>query len=190
MLPPFLDSALGAGAGSRSAGSASVSRATPAQRTIVEPVHLWKANTPDWRWVPGAAPQLPEPFTIDVLPLMDEAGVDRVVSYRRRRATATTTRWRLPSAIPTASLSWAASRSRIRYRPRCYRSGRSSRACSASLDVQPPRRPPGSRMVPPTGSGRRRRRLAFAHVPATGAAAVRPIAERHPQLTLIIDHMG
>src|SRR5258708_37082088 len=41
-------------------------------------VHLWKAETPDWRWVAGRVPQLPEPFTIEKLvPLMDEAGVDR-----------------------------------------------------------------------------------------------------------------
>jgi len=43
-------------------------------------VHLWKAESPDWKWVPGRKPQMPEPFTIEKLvPLMDEAGVDRVV---------------------------------------------------------------------------------------------------------------
>src|SRR5262245_52369753 len=43
-------------------------------------VHLWKAETPDWRWVPGRVPQLPEPFTIErLVPLMNEAGVDRAV---------------------------------------------------------------------------------------------------------------
>jgi predicted TIM-barrel fold metal-dependent hydrolase len=43
-------------------------------------VHLWKAETPDWRWVAGRVPQLPEPFTIEKLvSMMDEAGVDRVV---------------------------------------------------------------------------------------------------------------
>ena len=42
--------------------------------------HLWKAEIPDWPWVPGRKPQLPEPFTIEKLvALMDEAGVDRVV---------------------------------------------------------------------------------------------------------------
>jgi predicted TIM-barrel fold metal-dependent hydrolase len=41
---------------------------------------LWKANGPDYPWNPGAKPQLPEPMTIErVLPLMDEAGVSRVV---------------------------------------------------------------------------------------------------------------
>ncbi len=43
-------------------------------------VHLWKASTPDRPWVPGKKPQLPEPFTIErLVPMMDEAGVDRVI---------------------------------------------------------------------------------------------------------------
>ena len=54
---------------------------TVAGRMIVDAqAHLWTAETPDWKWVPGRKPQLPEPFTIDKLvPMMDEAGVDRVV---------------------------------------------------------------------------------------------------------------
>jgi predicted TIM-barrel fold metal-dependent hydrolase len=43
-------------------------------------VHLWKANTPDRPWYPGRTAQLPEPFTIEkLIPMMDEAGVDRAV---------------------------------------------------------------------------------------------------------------
>ena len=57
--------------------------ATVAQqkRVIVDSqVHLWPASTPERPWLPGAQPQLPEPFTIErIIPLMDEAGVDRVV---------------------------------------------------------------------------------------------------------------
>src|SRR5271157_4119518 len=51
------------------------------KRMIVDSqVHLWKAQTPDWPWVPGRVAQFPEPFTIEkLLPMMDEAGVDRVV---------------------------------------------------------------------------------------------------------------
>lgn len=51
------------------------------RRTIVDAqVHLWKAETPDFPWVPGIKPQLPEPFTIErALSLMDEAGVDRII---------------------------------------------------------------------------------------------------------------
>src|SRR5262249_21698072 len=52
-----------------------------ARRIIVDAqVHLWKPESPDWGWVPGLKPQLLEPFTIErLLPMMDEAGVDRVV---------------------------------------------------------------------------------------------------------------
>src|SRR6059058_5291142 len=51
------------------------------RRLIVDAqVHLWKAESPDWKWVPGLAPQLPEPFTIErLVPMMDEAGVERAV---------------------------------------------------------------------------------------------------------------
>ena len=38
------------------------------RRMIVDAqVHLWKAETPDWKWVPGLKPQLPEPFTVERL---------------------------------------------------------------------------------------------------------------------------
>src|SRR5712691_8675489 len=56
--------------------------AQPAQKRLIvdSQVHLWPANTPERPWVAGARPQLPEPFTIErVVPMLDEAGVDRVV---------------------------------------------------------------------------------------------------------------
>ena len=74
----FIGTTLGAGVALATAGCAT----QPAgKRTIVDSqVHLWKANGPDYPWNPGAKPQLPEPMTIErVLPLMDEAGVSRVV---------------------------------------------------------------------------------------------------------------
>ena len=62
-------------------GSDRASAQATKKRTIVDAqVHLWKAESPDWPWVPGRKPQLPEPFSIEKLvPLMDEAGVGRVV---------------------------------------------------------------------------------------------------------------
>src|SRR4051794_31947240 len=46
------------------------------RRIVDAQVHLWKAESPDWQWVPGVKPQLPEPFTIEKLvSLMDEADV-------------------------------------------------------------------------------------------------------------------
>ena len=73
----FGTSALAAGA----AMASQKTTAQPSRRRIVDAqVHLWKAETPDRPWVPGMVPQLPEPFTIEKLsPMMDEAGVDRVV---------------------------------------------------------------------------------------------------------------
>jgi predicted TIM-barrel fold metal-dependent hydrolase len=54
---------------------------TIAGRMIVDAqAHLWKAESPDWKWVPGRKPQLPEPFTIEkLIALMDEGGIDRAV---------------------------------------------------------------------------------------------------------------
>jgi predicted TIM-barrel fold metal-dependent hydrolase len=74
----FIGTTLGAG----TALATGVQGALPQQkREIVDAqVHMWKANTPDWPWVEGAKPQLPEPFTIErALAGMKEAGVDRVV---------------------------------------------------------------------------------------------------------------
>jgi predicted TIM-barrel fold metal-dependent hydrolase len=43
-------------------------------------VHLWQAETPERPWLAGRVPQLPDPFTVEKLvPMMDEAGVDRAV---------------------------------------------------------------------------------------------------------------
>jgi predicted TIM-barrel fold metal-dependent hydrolase len=43
-------------------------------------VHIWKANSPDRPWTAGLEPQLPEPLSIErLIREMDVAGVDRVV---------------------------------------------------------------------------------------------------------------
>src|SRR5262249_2392213 len=61
--------------------AADKARAQADRRMIVDAqMHLWKAESEDWKWVPGAVPQLPVPFTIErAISMMDEAGVDRVV---------------------------------------------------------------------------------------------------------------
>ncbi len=75
----FIGTTLGAGVALATAGCAT----TPSsgKRTIVDAqLHLWKASGPDYPWNPGVKPQLPEPFTIErALTLMDEAGIDRAV---------------------------------------------------------------------------------------------------------------
>src|ERR1700724_4079194 len=77
----FLSSALGAGVALTTQQAQGQTSGPARKRMIVDAqVHLWTAETPDWKWVPGMKPQLPEPFPIEKLvPLMDEAGVDRVV---------------------------------------------------------------------------------------------------------------
>jgi predicted TIM-barrel fold metal-dependent hydrolase len=54
---------------------------SPKRRIIVDAqIHMWPPNTPERPWVPGFRPQIPEPMTIErVVPMIDEAGVDRVV---------------------------------------------------------------------------------------------------------------
>src|SRR5262249_56235462 len=80
----FLNSTLGAGAAltiSKPAAAQAPAAQGERKRMIVDAqVHLWKAESPDWQWVPGLKPQMPEPFTIEKLvPLMDEAGVHPVL---------------------------------------------------------------------------------------------------------------
>src|SRR5262245_10122330 len=77
----LLKSTLGAGMALAGARFALAAGQSARLRTIVDSrVHLWKAESPDWPWVPGAKPQLPEPFTIEKLvPMMDDAGVNRAV---------------------------------------------------------------------------------------------------------------
>ena len=80
----FLNRTLGAGlalAGSQQAAAQTPAAQPERRRMIVDAqVHVWKPEAPDRPWVPGRVAQLPEPFTIEKLvPMMDEAGVDRVV---------------------------------------------------------------------------------------------------------------
>ena len=134
------------------------------KRTIVDAqVHLWKANSPDWPWKPGARAQLPEPFTIErALAMMDEAGVDRAVIVP-------------PSLNDRNDYALEAAR---RYPDRFGVMGRialedpNSAALLPTWKQQPgmlgvrvtfnsPATLPGSPTAPPIGSGRRPRRLDF-----------------------------
>jgi predicted TIM-barrel fold metal-dependent hydrolase len=76
----FIGSTLGAAA-LTAAGTQLVRPQGARKRMIVDAqIHLWKAESDDWKWLPNAKPQLPDPFTIErALPLMDEAGVERAV---------------------------------------------------------------------------------------------------------------
>src|SRR6266436_2068358 len=76
----FVTSMLGAGAALATQGPHKAAAQANRRLIVDAQVHLWKAESPDWKWVPGLQPQLPEPFTIErLVPMMDEAGVDRAV---------------------------------------------------------------------------------------------------------------
>ena len=172
-------------------------RAAPAQarRIIVDAqIHMWKANTPDRPWVAGTRPQLPEPMTIErVVPMIDAAGVDRVVI--------------VPPTLEGDRVDYGQEAAR-RYPGRF--------ATMGHIGLDDPgaaRRLPGWRDQPAVLgvrlniAGPQAKWLTDgtadwfwpaaekAQVPVmfltTGQTALfGPIAERHPALTLIIDHMG
>src|SRR5262245_16067429 len=76
----FLSTTLGAGAALTLHGPQRAAAQATGRMIVDAQVHLWKPESPDWQWVPGLKPQLPEPFTIErLLPMMNEAGVNRVV---------------------------------------------------------------------------------------------------------------
>ena len=169
--------------------------AQPARRMIVDAqVHLWKAESADWHWVPGMTPQLPEPMTIErLVPMMYEAGVDRVVV--------------VPPSWPGDRNDYALEAAQ-RYPNRFHVMGRIPLQNPQSAALLPAwKEQPGMLGIRLLFTG------AFAPWLSDGTAdwiwpaaekaklpimffapglvsKFGPIAERYPQLTLIIDHMG
>jgi len=166
-----------------------------AKRTIVDAqVHLWKAESEDWKWVPGMKPQMPEPFTIEKLvPLMDEAGVDRVVV--------------VPPSWPGDRNDYGLEAAR-RYPNRFHVMGRIPLKNPASAALLPKwREQPGMAGVRRTFLGpaagwlkdgtadwfwpeAEKAGLPVMFLAPGQTAAFATIAERHPRLALIADHMG
>jgi predicted TIM-barrel fold metal-dependent hydrolase len=169
--------------------------AQPKQRLIVDSqIHMWPANTPERPWVAGQKPQLPEPFTIErVVPMMDEAGVDRVVI--------------VPPTLEGERLDYA--QEAVRRHPGRF-------GIMARIDLDKPDRAarlptwrdqPGVLGVRLNLGPRQRAWLTDGTAdwfwPAAEKASLPvmfltagytdmfgPIAERYPRLQLIIDHMG
>ncbi|MEA2936551.1 MAG: hypothetical protein QOC56_55, partial [Alphaproteobacteria bacterium] len=169
--------------------------AQPARKRLIvdAQIHMWKANTPDRPWHSPRA-QLPEPMTIErVLPMLDEAGVDRVVI--------------VPPTLEGMRVDYGQEAAR-RYPGRFATMGRIQ-----LNDPAEARRLPGWRDQPAVLgvrlniAGEEAAWLTNGTAdwlwPAAEKAGVPVmfltngqthlfdrIAERHPQLTLIIDHMG
>jgi predicted TIM-barrel fold metal-dependent hydrolase len=157
-------------------------------------VHLWKAETPDWRWVPGRVAQLPEPFTIErLVPLMDEAGVDRAVivppswpgdrnDYALEAVKRYPGRFAVMGRIPLEKPESAALLPKWREQPGMlgvrltFHRAQSALLESGAADWFWPAAEKAGLPVMFLTSGQ--------------TSLFARIAERHPQLTLIIDHMG
>lgn len=164
-------------------------------RTIVDSqVHLWKAESDDWKWVPGRKPQLPEPFTIEKLvPLMDEAGVDRCVivppswpgdrnDYGLEAARRYPGRFAVMGRIPlddpnSAKLlpTWRQQPGMLGVRVTFMREQSALLTSGAADWLWPAAEKAGLPVM----------FLAPGNIPKFA-----PIAERHPGLTLIVDHMS
>jgi predicted TIM-barrel fold metal-dependent hydrolase len=157
-------------------------------------VHLWQAETPDWPWVPGRVAQLPEPFTIEKLvPLMDGAGVDRVVV--------------VPPSWPGDRNDYGLEAAR-RYPSRFHVMGRIPLKDPASAALLPKwKEQPGMLGVRLTFLGpaaawlkdgtadwfwpeAEKAGLPVMFLAPGQTAAFAAIAERHPRLALVADHMG
>jgi predicted TIM-barrel fold metal-dependent hydrolase len=187
----FIGTTLGAGVALATGGCAT----QPAgKRTIVDAqVHLWKESAPDYPWNPGAKPQLPEPFTIErALGMMEEAGVDRVVivppglndnnSYALEAARRHPNRFAVMGRIPLEKPESAALLSKWKAQPgmlgvRVTFLGKQA----AWLDD-------GTANWFWPAAEKAGLPVMFLAWGETSKFA--PIAERHPGLTLIIDHLG
>jgi predicted TIM-barrel fold metal-dependent hydrolase len=189
----FISTTLGAGA-TLAAGASTI--AAPRKRMIVDAqIHLWKAESPDWKWVPGMKPQLPEPFTIErAVPLMDDAGVDRAVV--------------VPPSWPGDRNDYGIEAAK-RYSNRFAVMGRFPLQDPKSAALLPKwKEQPGMlgirlTFLTPTMAGWLKDGTADWFWPAAEKAGLpvmflasmqgpvfASIAERHPNLTLIVDHMG
>jgi predicted TIM-barrel fold metal-dependent hydrolase len=188
----FIGTTLGAGVALATGGCAT----QPAgKRMIVDAqVHLWKANGPDYPWNAGAKPQLPEPFTVErVVPLMDEAGVDRVVivppalndvnSYAldavRRYPNRFAVMGRIPLQDPQSAAllpGWKNQPGMLGVRVTFNTPETLAWLSDGTVDWFWPAAEKNRLPV---------MFLAFGNVHRFG-----PIAQRHPDLPLIIDHMG
>lgn len=187
----FIGTTLGAGVALATGGCAT----QPAgKRMIVDAqVHLWKASSPDYTWNPGAKPQLPEPFTIErALPMMDEAGVDRVVvvppglndnnSYGLEAARRHPDRFAVMGRIPlqdpkSAALlpRWKENKGMLGVRVTFLGKDAAWLTDGTADWFWPAAEKAGLPVM----------FLAFGMVDKFG-----PIAQRHPGLNLIIDHLG
>jgi len=194
----FLNATLGAGAGSMLAqpvaAQSPAAQSGPRRIIVDSQVHQWKAQTPDRPWPPGRVAQLPEPFGYDkLLPMMNEAGVDRVVivppswegernDYALEAAGKYPDRFAVMGRIlltspqaPALMPRWKAQKGMLGIRM-TFNGEQAAWLTDGTADwFWPAAEKAGIPIM----------FLTTGQIPLFGR-----IAERHPQLNLIIDHMG
>ena len=158
-------------------------------------VHLWKAPTADWPFVPGLTPQLPEPMTIErLLPLMDEAGVDRVVivppswvgdrnDYALEAVRRYPERFRVMGRFPIQDQQAGA------LLPR-WKKQFGMLGIRLTFNNETTKKWLSDGTADWFWTAAERARIPVYVFTPYQTAKLGPIAERHPELTLIIDHMG
>lgn len=158
-------------------------------------VHIWKANSPDRPWTPGVEPQLPEPMTIErLVDEMTRAGVDRAVivppgweAMRNDYATEAFDKYpdrfrfmaRLDLERPDARAQlpgWMEQRGNLGMRQVFLSKSDCGRLAGGDYEW--------------LWEDAERYDIPVAILPAVQRSTIEKMLERHPQLRLIIDHMG
>lgn len=190
----FVGTTLAAGAALATSAQQGRTQSASKRMIVDAQVHLWKASSPDWPWEPGARPQLPEPFTIErALPMMDEAGVERVVivppslndrnDYALEAAKRHPNRFGVMGRIALHDPKSAALLPAWKQQP-------------GMLGVRLTFNTPATLAWLSDGTAdwfwpeAEKARLPVMFLAVGAVPRFARIAERHPQLTLIIDHMG
>ena len=191
----FVTSTLAAGAALAPQGPRKAVAQVDRRLIVDAQIHLWKAESEDWKWVPGAQPQLPVPFTIErAISMMDEAGVDRAVI--------------VPPSWPGDRNDYAIEAVK-RYPNRFRIMGRIPLQDPKSAELLPKwKEQPGmvgvrltfnnAQTIPWLSDGTadwfwpaaEKAGLPVMCFTPGISAKLAPIAEKHPRLPLILDHMG
>jgi predicted TIM-barrel fold metal-dependent hydrolase len=184
----FLNGALGAGA------AVVTAQAQPKRLIVDSQIHVWQANTPQTPWVLGATAQMPEPFSIEKLvSAMDGVGVDRAIivppswvgdriDYALEAAQRHPRRLAVMGRIPLKAPLSADALARWKMQPGVlgmrltFLGPAAAMLTDGTTDwLWPAAEQAGVPIM----------FLTAGTLPMFGA-----IAERHPKLTLIVDHMG
>jgi predicted TIM-barrel fold metal-dependent hydrolase len=191
----FVRASIGAGTALAARGPRRAAAQVDRRIIVDAQVHLWKAETDDWKWVPGVTPQLPEPFTIErLVPMMDEAGVDHVVivppswpgdrnDYALEAARRYPGRFRIMGKIPLPDPKSAALLPKWREQP-----GMAGLRVIFNTPQTLPWLADGT--LDWLWAAAEKAALPIMCFAPAATSAFGRIAERHPQLPLILDHMG